>query len=141
MIWENIKLKQMTVFIKKVNLLLLMVIITIGPVAVLFSCDEFVPYEVFVDNQTNDTIKVVFKKVDHTYVCLPQTITPIYQTEGRATHHYDCDPGLSYWEAELYVSGGKTCKKDILNKDDFTCSGKRKKGYVQTFIVTEDDLE
>ena len=120
----------------KKNIILIFSIIWLS-----MSCDEFVPYEVFIDNQTYDTIYIAFNKVDHTYTCLPNSTIPIYQTEGRIQSHYDCDPRLSYWEAEVKLNNGKKCKKDILNKDNFICEGKRRQGWKLTFIVTEDDIE
>ena len=109
--------------------------------------DIFVPYYLNIDNQTNDTIKIVFLGKSPYLTINPDSLifSPkrkkiLYGAEGRVIKD-GCYTGIKKDEIMVYISSGKELQKDIWNINNWECSGIRKKGWELNFVITEDDLE
>ena len=112
------------------------------------SCDVFTPYHLNIDNQTSDTLKIVFLgKSPYIMVSPDSLIFPpkhkkmLYGAVGRAIKD-GCDyTGIKEDEIKVNTSSGRELRKVIGNVDNWDCKGSYKHGWDMTFVITENDLE
>jgi len=112
------------------------------------SCgDVFTPFRLYIENQTTDTIKLVFTKesslsvVDSTYlVFLPNTKKMLYGADHRYVND-GCYTNITKDNVTVQVSSGKSLVKEIWNIDNWNCTGAKHDGWTLTFVITEVDLE
>ena len=99
------------------------------------SCDPYVPYYLNIDNQTDDTIKIVFLgkspyiniEPDSLYFPAKQT-KMLWGTEGQPTSN-GCDyTGIKKNEIEIFTFSGKKLRKEIWNVKNWKCDGSNKSG-------------
>ena len=117
--------------------------------ALCFGCgDRDVPYTLHIDNQTGDTIKIVFLEGSPYKMINPDSLyfSPkqkrlLYGAEGNPIRN-GCDyTGINENEVEIHTSSGRKLQKDIWNVQNWKCEGARKSGWHLTFVITENDLE
>lgn len=114
---------------------------------ILFSCgDVYVPYQIGIDNKTNDTVKIYFfgnsaytQGVD-SVICLPNTKTVYSDHSGRALKD-GCYTGINKDEVIVMTNNGKNLKKDIANLSNWECIGSYSAGWIMIFIIVDSDLE
>jgi len=116
--------------------------------AICSACDIYAEHSLSIDNQTNDTIRVVFLEKSP-YKLIPQDdliFPPLHKkhfyyviaTAGRDGCSYT---GIKEGETMIYCTSGRKIRKAIWNVRNWDCSGSFRLGWEQTFVITEDDLE
>jgi len=113
-----------------------------------FACDFKSEYSMCIDNQTNDTIKIVFLDKSPYKMLNPDNLffppmqkKLVYNTVGSSTRNGCNYTGIKEGEVMVYISSGKTLRKEIYNVNNWICSGSFHGGWKKIFIITEDDLE
>ena len=127
---------------KKIIIVLIVLLIKFS------SCgDVFVHYSLNVDNQTRDTIKIVFldnspyKMVNPDSLYFPPKHKKLlYGASGRVIED-GCYTGIKEKEIKVYTSSGRELRKDIWNVNNWECRGAKMEGWNMTFVITEYDLE
>ena len=121
-------------------------IISITIAIVCFSCDKYVPYTMYIDNQTNDTIQIVFldkspyKMLNADSLFFPPLQKKLfYNVEGDPMKE-GCYTGIKEDEVKIVSVLGKSLRKDIWNVKNWICSGNFKDGWKMIFVITENDL-
>lgn len=112
-----------------------------------WGCDIYAPYQMYIDNQTEDTIEVIFLEgspysmIDPSYLTFPPRTKKIfYDIEATATKH-GCDyTGINEGGVEVHASSGRKLLKNIWDINNWNCQGSFRGGWTQTFIITEADL-
>jgi hypothetical protein len=110
------------------------------------SCERYIPYQIGIDNKTNDTIKVYFlnnaiytQGVD-SVICFPNSKKIYFNHSGRSSK-YNCYTGINKNEVITSTSSGRNLKKDMTNLNNWECEGSYETGWFMTFVITEEDLE
>ena len=122
----------------------------IATVFVCVSCgDVIVIYELNIDNRTNDIIRIRFSEKSpyhkifinpDSLIFLPQSKKFLYVGEGYPSKN-GCDyTGILKDQVEVEVYSGKVLTKEIWDVSNWDCVGSFKDGWVQTFVITEEDL-
>ncbi len=112
------------------------------------SCDFYAPYYMYVDNQTNDTVRITLLEESPYYSeidleVLPERKNLLYEEENDAMRNR-CNyliRVINKGEVNVSTSSGRTLKKAIWDVNNWLCKGSFKGGWTQTFVITEDDLE
>jgi len=116
---------------------------------VCFSCgDRYMMYTMSVDNQTSDTIIIVFIEKSPYAMINPDSLffppmqkKMLFVSEGRVMKN-GCDyTGIKENEVIIYSTAGRELRKEIWIVSNWKCSGSKGKNWDLTFVVTEDDLE
>lgn len=112
------------------------------------SCDRYTTYKLYIDNQTEDTIEIVFSAespysmINQEYLTFTSKSKKIlYGAEGRIINDPCNYIGINEKEVEVRTSSGRKIRKDIWVISNWNCEGSDDKGWEQTFVITEDDLE
>jgi hypothetical protein len=112
-------------------------------------CDEYSDYQMIIENNTQDTIEIVFS--GHTaytngtdsIIALPEKSTIYYDAEGRKikSKNFECDPQIAEDEVEIATSSSKTLTKEISNKENWECETNSKNTYWRLiFRINNADL-
>jgi len=126
---------------KKIFIILLLFIIGLS------SCgDVYTHYSLIVDNQSMDTIIIIFSGKSPYIMINPDSLIfypkhdkVLFETEGRAMKD-GCYTGIKENEINIFALSGKKLQKDIWNVNNWNCSGSYKNDWKMTFIITDDDL-
>ena len=124
------------------------VFIIIIVATICFSCDFYALHSLSIDNQTNDTIKIVFvgkspykMMVEDSLYFPPLQKKAVYEIFAPSIRN-GCDyTGIKKEEIEINTSSGRILKKDIWSVNNWDCKGSFSTGWKQTFVITEEDLE
>jgi hypothetical protein len=119
----------------------------ISTITLLNGCDYYTTYKASIKNDTNDTITVFFMSKTayiqgaDTVICMPYSEKTYFEGEGRFVKKYNCNPQILQEEVNIVTSSGLTLTKNIWEANNWEYSGSNKKGWKETFVITEDDLE
>ena len=115
------------------------------------SCETFTSYIMIIDNQSDDTIKIVFSENSEYYTSIsshPLIFPPRTKKEidNFAAFRIECPcsfvQGIKESEIEVHTSSGKKVKKDIWKTNNWDCDDNIEKRIItQTFVITEEDLK
>ena len=115
---------------------------------VCLSCDIYVNYDMYIDNQTSDTIQIVFldkspyATIDPDSLFFPPLHKKLLYCGAGAPVKNGCNyTGIREEEIKVYSSSGKRLRKDIWNVNNWDCNGSYKQGWEMIFVIREDDLE
>jgi len=126
---------------KKTILILLIALGVIG-------CDPYVSYYLYIDNRSEDTIKIVFLEKSpylminpDSLVFYPNSKKMLWGAEGTPSRDGCSYTGINKDEVEFVISSNKKLKKEIWNIKNWNCSGSYNNGWTKTFTINEEDLE
>jgi len=112
-------------------------------------CDKYSDYQMIIDNNTLDTIEIVFSgqtaytnDID-SILALPERSTIYFDAEGYRvkSKNFECDPQISENEVEIITSSNKTLTKEISNKENWECETNSKNTYWRLiFRINNTDL-
>lgn len=115
--------------------------------AAIFSCDKYEKYNLYIDNQTNETIKISFSGNSPYTNLNPENLffhplqqKLLYEEEGDAMKD-GCYTGIKEDEVTIYSTSGKTVRKEIWDVNNWICNGSFEDGWEMIFVITENDLE
>ena len=114
-----------------------------------FSCgDVWVRYAMYIDNQSSDTIKIVFHDESPYTIIRPDYLFfPPLQKKllwGTSEHPIKdgCDyTGINEDEVTIYSTSEREIKKAIWEVSNWDCQGSFKDGWILTFVIEEEDLK
>jgi hypothetical protein len=115
----------------------------------LMCCDEYSDYQMIIDNNSLDTIKIVYSGTTaytngtDSIIALPGEKTIYYDAEGRTikSKNFECDPQISKDEVNITTSSKRLLIKDISDKENWECETDSKNTYWKIiFQINETDL-
>ncbi len=111
-------------------------------------CDYFSLCYMYVDNQTNDVIRITVSEKPPYYPKIVLEVLPnskgLLYEDGIPDKKINCADMLrpiNEVEVDIQTSSGRTLIKEIWDISNWRCSGSWEEGWEQTFTITEDDLE
>ena len=112
-----------------------------------FSCGDTL-YTMYIDNQTSDSIQIVFLGKSPYIMITPDSLyfppmqkRLLYGASGRASKDGCGYTGIKEEEIKISTFSGKKLRKEIWNVKNWDCNGSFKQGWEMNFVITENDLE
>jgi hypothetical protein len=101
-----------------------------------------------IDNRTGETIKIEFNEkspyriINADYLFFsPNSKKMLYGAVGPASKDGCSYTGIKEGQVVIYTLSGRKLKKNIWDITNWDCVGSFNKGWEQTFVITENDLE
>jgi hypothetical protein len=123
------------------------VIVVIAFVIGFWGCDYSSFLSLNIDNQTNDTIKIVFSEISPYYKTVNSDSLIFYPKCKKMFYGIEtmelkaCYTGIKENEIKVYTSSGRKLRKDIWDINNWICNEGYYRDWEVIFVITEEDLQ